>query len=76
MTMTALEVYRKCIAYNDVWRELLNVFMEKAIYGMLKSVLLLYLELWSDLREIGFKGNPCEPFVFNSTFNRSHMTIV
>jgi hypothetical protein len=42
---------------------------------MMKSALLFYRKLISELKEMGFEVNPYNPCVVNKIVNRSHMTI-
>ena len=57
------------------WK-LLHVKLQKALYGLLKSVLLFYQKLWSDLYGKGFKINPYDPCVTNKINNRYLRTII
>jgi hypothetical protein len=54
------------------------VILEKGrsgLYGMMKSALLFYRKLVSELREMGFTINPYDPCVANKTVNGTQMTI-
>jgi hypothetical protein len=44
-------------------------------YGMMKSALLFYRKLVSELRKMGFTINPYDPCVANKTVNGTQMTI-
>ena len=58
MALAAPEVYRDHIAVTSDGRTVLYVKLCKALYGCLKSALLLYRKLWGDLRQQGFVMNP------------------
>ena len=50
--------------------------MQKALYGMLKSALLLYQKLRDDLERNGFQINPYDPCVANKMIDGEQMTII
>jgi hypothetical protein len=50
------------------------LYLQKALYGMMKSVLLFYRKLVSELQEMGFTINPYDPCVANKTVNGTQMT--
>ncbi len=54
---------------------ILYVKMQKAIYGHLRSALLFYKKLVSNLESTGFKVKPYNPCVANKTVNGTQMTI-
>ena len=54
---------------------MLYVKLLKALYGMLRSALLFYKKLASELVEMGFEINPYDPCVANKTINGCQMTI-
>ncbi len=39
--------------------------MQKAIYGLLRSALLIYMKFVADLESIGFVLNPYDPWIAN-----------
>ena len=49
--------------------------MLKALYGLLRSALLFYKKLSSDLENMGFEINPYDPCVANKMVNGSQMTV-
>eukprot|EP00970_Alexandrium_tamarense_P015266 scaffold4923_cov115-Alexandrium_tamarense.AAC.1 len=49
--------------------------MQKALYGLMRSALLFYLKLKSDLEVYGFAINPYDPCVANMLINGKQMTI-
>ena len=56
-------------------KSVLYLGLQKALYGMMKSALLFYRKLVSELREMGFEINPYEPCVANKTINGTQMKI-
>ena len=70
------KLYRKHIIYNTKGRAELYVRVQRAIYGLLKSVLLFYLKLVEDLERYGFELNPYDPCVANKMINGEQMTVV
>ena len=70
------ELYRKYVIYDSKGRMILYVKMQKALYGMLKSVLLFYKKLVGDLEGAGFKLNPYNPCVANKIVNGTQMTVI
>jgi hypothetical protein len=53
----------------------LYLHLQKALYGMMKSALLFYRKLVSELQEMGFEINPYDPCVANKVVNGTQMTI-
>jgi hypothetical protein len=56
-------------------RSILYLRLQKALYGMMKSVLLFYRKLVSELKKMGFEINPYDPCVANKMVNGTQMTI-
>jgi len=56
-------------------KSVLYLRLQKALYGMMKSALLFYRKMVSELREMGFTINPYDPCVANKTVNGTQMTI-
>jgi hypothetical protein len=54
---------------------ILYLKMQKAIYGLLRSALLFYKKLVTDLESIGFKLNPYDPCVANKEVNKTQMMV-
>ena len=54
---------------------MLYVKLNKALYGMLRSALLFYNKLVSELKELGFVLNPYDPCVANREINGSQQTV-
>jgi hypothetical protein len=75
MVKVAPNLYRKYISVDAKGLAILYVKMQKAIYGLLRSALLFYKKLVSDLESTGFKLNPYDPCVPNKTANGTQMTV-
>ena len=56
-------------------KSVLYLRLKKALYGMMKSALLFYRKLVSELREMGFEINPYDPCVANKMVNGMQMMI-
>ena len=69
-------LYCQYITYDSKGQALLYVKMNKALYGLLKSVLQLYKKFCSDIEACGFKANPYYPFVANSDLNGHQITLM
>ena len=74
MVMVAPQAYLKFISFEK-GQKVLHVKVHKVLYGMLKSALLFYQKMQSDLEEMGFEVNPYDPCVANKIVNGSQMTI-
>ena len=75
MVLTAPQVYRDYITVDGKGNKVLYVRLRKCLYGLLKSALLFYRKLWSDLASLGFEANPYDPCVANRDINGKQMTI-
>ena len=75
MVMTAPQIYCKYITINSKGRKMLFVRMQKALYRMLKSVLLFYWKLVDNLKKIGCEINLYDPCVMNKKVGGSQLTI-
>ena len=60
---------------NKKGKKVLYLRLKKALYGMMKSVLLFYRKLVSELKTMGFTINPCDPCIANKTVSGSQMTV-
>ena len=56
-------------------KSVLYLRLKKALYGTMKSALLFYRKLVSELQEMGFEINPYDPCVANKMVNGMQMTI-
>jgi hypothetical protein len=68
-------LYRKYISLDKKGMAILYVKMQKAIYGLLKSALLFYKKLVTNLESIGFKFNTYDPYVANKEVNGTQMMV-
>jgi hypothetical protein len=75
MVLAAPETYRKYVTTNSKGEPILFVRLQKALYGMLKSALLFYKKLVTDLIAQGFEINPYDPCVVTKQINGKQMTI-
>ena len=56
--------------------KLLYMKVQKALYRMLKSALLVYKKLRRDFEDEGFKVNPYDPCMANKQINRNQINAV
>ena len=75
LVKVAPEIYREFVTIER-GQKVLYVELQKTLYGMLKSALLFYRKLRSDLESIGFKVNPYDPCVANMDQAGSQLTVV
>ena len=75
MVKTAPTIYRSYITDNCTGRPILYVQLRKALYGLLKSALLFYRKLSSDLVALGFTINPYDPCIVNKQVNDKQLTV-
>ena len=66
----------KYVTINIKWKLILYVNMYKALYGLLRGVLLFYKKLVSELELYGFVINSYDPCVANTEINISQITVV
>ncbi len=69
MVKIAPQIYCKFITVNAKGKPVFYVQLEKAVYGMMKSALLFYHKLVTDLTSLGFEINPYDPCVANKIIN-------
>jgi hypothetical protein len=74
MTKTDPKLYQKYLT-DEKGKKVLYLHLQKALYGIIKSALLFYRKLISELKEMGFEVNPYGPCIVNKIVNRSQMTI-
>jgi hypothetical protein len=74
MVKTNPRLYRQYVILEK-GKSVLYLQLQKALYGIMKSALLFYRKLVSELREMGFEINPYDPCVANKMVNRTQMTI-
>jgi hypothetical protein len=75
IVQVAPNLYREYISVDRKGKAILYVKMQKAIYGLLRSALLFYRKLVSDLESSGFVINPYDPCVANKVINGKQMTV-
>ena len=75
MVQVAPNLYRKYISVDKKSTAILYVKMQKAMYGLLRSALLLYRKLVQDLESNLFILNSYDPCVANKTINGKQMTV-
>ena len=69
------ELYQKYFTTSPWGQPMLHVKLNKALYGLLRSVLLFYKMLVSKLEDMGFELNPYYPCVANRIINNSQQTV-
>jgi len=75
MVLASPATYRKYVTINSKGEPVLFVKLQKALYGMLKSALLFYKKLLTNLIARGFTVNPYDPCVVTKIINGKQMTI-
>ena len=75
MALTAPQVYRQYVTVDARGQKVLYVRLQRALYGLLKSALLFYRKLWTDLSGRGFEVNPYDPCVANMSVNGKQLTV-
>ena len=68
-------MYCKYVTYSSNGQAMLYVRLSKALYDMIRTTLLLYKRLGSNLENMGFEINPYDPCVANKMVSRHQMTI-
>jgi len=68
------KLYRKYLT-GKKGKEVLYLCLRKALYGMMKSALIFYRKLISELKGMGFDINPYDPCIVNKIINGSKMTV-
>jgi hypothetical protein len=74
MVKTNPKMYRQYVVLEK-GRSVLYLRLQKALYGMMKSALLFYRKLVSELKVMGFETNPYDPCVANKMVNGTQMMI-
>ncbi len=74
MAKTDPKLYRKYLV-NKKGKKVLYLCLQKALYGMMKSALLFYQKLVSELRSMGFIISPYDPCIANKIANRNQLTL-
>ncbi len=74
MVKMSPKLYRKYVVIKK-GRSVLNLRLQKAIHGMMKSALLFYKKLVAELHDMGFEINSYNPCVANKMVNGTQMTV-
>ena len=74
MVKTNPKLYQQYVILEK-GKSVLYLRLQKALYGMMKSALLLYRKLVSELQDMGFEINPYDPCVANKMVNGTQMSI-
>jgi hypothetical protein len=74
MVKTNPKMYRQYVVLEK-GRSVLYLRLQKALYGMMKSTLLFYRKLVSELKKMGFEINPYDPSIANKMINGTQMTV-
>ena len=69
------ELYRKYVITGKNGEPMLYVKLLKALYGLLKAVLVFYKKLAGELVDMGFEINPYDPSVANKIVDGTQMTV-
>ena len=69
MVMVDPNMYRKHVTHSSEEEVLLYVKINKALYGLLKSVLLFYKKLVASIEAYCFQDSPHDPYVANAMIN-------
>jgi hypothetical protein len=68
------KLYRKYLI-DEKGKKVLYLRLQKALYGMMKSALLFYRKLISELKGMGFEVNPYDPCISNKMINGNQMMV-
>ena len=75
MSLIVPQTYQRYVTVKK-GQKVLYVKVQKALYHMLKSVLLLYKKSRGHLESIGFEINPYDPCIASKVINGQQMTII
>jgi hypothetical protein len=70
MAKTDPKLYQKYLT-NEKGKKVLYLQFQKVLYGMMKSALLFYRKLISELKEMGFEVNSYNPCIVNKIVDGS-----
>jgi hypothetical protein len=74
MAKTDPKLYQEYFT-NEKGKKVLYLCLQKALCAMMKSALLFYRKLISELKEMCFEVNPYDPCIVNKIVNGSQMRI-
>ena len=72
----APKIYRKYVIMISKEKPLLYVQIQKALYGLLQSVIMFYRKLVKDLEAYGLQIRPYGPCMVNRMINNKQMILV
>ena len=75
MVKAAPKIYSKYVTINSKGKKVLYVKLKKALYGCLKSTILFYRKLASDLTKMGFTIKFNDPCVANKMEGGKQLTV-
>ncbi len=75
MAKMDLKLYRKYLVNKKGKKVLYLLRLQKALYGMMKSALLLYQKLVLELKSMGFVINPYDPCIANKIGDGHQLTL-
>jgi hypothetical protein len=70
------EQYHPHITYDNKGVPILYANMNKAVYGLLRVALDIYLKLWGNLEGRWYGINPCNPCASNKTIGSTQYTVI
>ena len=76
MVATALEIYKKYVTVNRKGELVIYVEALNALYGIMKAVLLFYINFFVNLKSVRFELNPYDPFVKNEIVDGAQLIVV
>jgi hypothetical protein len=74
MAKTDPKLYRKCLL-DKKGKKVLYLRLQKALYSMMKTVLLFYRKLVSEHKSMGFVINPYDPCIANKIVDGHQLTL-
>ena len=75
MSMVDPDIYQNDVKTVQKGKTLLYVKVLKALYGLLKSALMFYKNIFKDLEAYGLKTNPYDPCVTDTIINYNYMNV-
>ena len=76
MVKVGPKIHRKLFRTDSKGRMIFYFEMKKALYVMLKPVLLFYMNLDGDMTIAVLKINPYDPCIMNNILGGEHMTVL
>ncbi len=69
------KLYKTYVITRSRGEPMIYMKMNKALYGLLKSALLFYKKMVTELEGLGFELNPYDPCITNRMVNGTHQTV-